>query len=51
MHKKGTPTMGGISFIVSIVISLVVAMFLDSENIQYYFLFYLYYYFISIIGI
>jgi len=39
MHKKGTPTMGGISFIVSIVISLVVAMFLDSENIQYYFLF------------
>ena len=38
-HKKGTPTMGGISFIVSIVISLVVAMFLDSENIQYYFLF------------
>ena len=39
MHKKGTPTMGGISFILSIVISLVVAMFLDSENIQYYFLF------------
>ena len=39
MHKKGTPTMGGISFIVSIVISLVVAMFLDSKNIQYYFLF------------
>ena len=39
MHKKGTPTMGGISFIVSIVISLVVAMFLDSKDIQYYFLF------------
>ena len=39
MHKKGTPTMGGISFIVSIVISLVVAMFIDSKNIQYYFLF------------
>ena len=39
MHKKGTPTMGGISFIVSIVILLVVAMFLDSKNIQYYFLF------------
>lgn len=39
MHKKGTPTMGGISFIVSIVISLIVAMFLDSDNIQYYILF------------
>ena len=38
MHKKGTPTMGGISFIVSIVISLIVAMFLDSGNIQYYIL-------------
>ena len=39
MHKKGTPTMGGISFIISIVISLVIAVFLDSKNIQYYFLF------------
>ena len=39
MHKKGTPTMGGISFIVSIVISLIVAMFLDSSNIKYYVLF------------
>lgn len=39
MHKKGTPTMGGISFIVSIVISLIVAMILDSGNIQYYILF------------
>lgn len=39
MHKKGTPTMGGISFIISIVISLVIAMFLDSENMKYYFLF------------
>ena len=39
MHKKGTPTMGGISFIIAIVVSLVVAMFLDSENIQYYILF------------
>ena len=39
MHKKGTPTMGGISFIVSIVISLIVAMFLDSGNMQYYILF------------
>lgn len=39
MHKKGTPTMGGISFIIAIVISLVMAMFLDSENIQYYILF------------
>ena len=39
MHKKGTPTMGGISFIIAIVISLVMAMFLDSANIQYYILF------------
>ena len=39
MHKKGTPTMGGISFIVSIVISLIIAMILDSGNIQYYILF------------
>jgi len=39
MHKKGTPTMGGISFIIAIVISLIVAMFLDSSNIQYYILF------------
>ena len=39
MHKKGTPTMGGISFIASIVISLIVAMILDSGNIQYYILF------------
>lgn len=39
MHKKGTPTMGGISFIIAIVISLIVAMFLDSLNIQYYILF------------
>ena len=39
MHKKGTPTMGGISFIISIIISLVIAMFLDSENMKYYFLF------------
>ena len=39
MHKKGTPTMGGISFIIVIVISLIVAMFLDSSNIKYYVLF------------
>ena len=39
MHKKGTPTMGGISFIIAIVISLIVSMFLDSSNIQYYILF------------
>ena len=39
MHKKGTPTMGGISFIVSIVISLIIAMILDGGNIQYYILF------------
>ena len=39
MHKKGTPTMGGISFIIAIVISLIVASFLDSANIKYYILF------------
>ena len=39
LRKKGTPTMGGISFIVSIVISLIVAMILDSGNFQYYILF------------
>ena len=39
IHKKGTPTMGGISFIIAIVISLIVAMFLDSSNMQYYTLF------------
>ena len=39
IHKKGTPTMGGISFIIAIVISLIVAMFLDSSNIKYYVLF------------
>ncbi|MGX7111791.1 phospho-N-acetylmuramoyl-pentapeptide-transferase [Gemella cuniculi] len=39
MHKKGTPTMGGISFIVAIVIALVIAMFLDGSNAKYYFLF------------
>ena len=39
MHKKGTPTMGGISFIIAIVTSLIVAMFLDSGNMQYYILF------------
>ena len=39
MHKKGTPTMGGISFIIAIVVSLIVAMFLDSSNIKYYVLF------------
>ena len=39
MHKKGTPTMGGISFIIAIVISLIVATFLDNSNIQYYILF------------
>ena len=39
LRKKGTPTMGGISFIVSIVISLIIAMILDSGNFQYYILF------------
>jgi len=39
IHKKGTPTMGGISFILAIVVALVIAMFLNSENIKYYLLF------------
>ena len=39
IHKKGTPTMGGISFILAIVVSLIIAMFLNSENIKYYLLF------------
>ena len=50
MHKKGTPTMGGISFIVSIVISLIIAMILDSGNIQYYILFIYITFSFSIIG-
>ena len=39
MHKKGTPTMGGISFIVATVLVLIIAMFIDSSNIKYYILF------------
>ena len=39
MHKKGTPTMGGISFIVATVLALIIAMFIDSSKIKYYFLF------------
>ena len=39
IHKKGTPTMGGISFILAIVVALIIAMFLNSENIKYYLLF------------
>lgn len=39
MHKKGTPTMGGIYFIVATVLALIIAMFIDSSNIKYYFLF------------
>lgn len=39
MNKKGTPTMGGISFIVATVLALIIAMFIDSSNIKYYFLF------------
>mgnify|MGYP001740549116 FL=1 len=39
MHKKGTPTMGGISFILATVFALIIAMFIDSSNIKYYFLF------------
>ena len=31
MHKKGTPTMGGISFIVATVLALIIAMFIDSS--------------------
>ena len=39
IHKKGTPTMGGISFILAIVVALIIAMFLNIENIKYYLLF------------
>lgn len=39
LHKKGTPTMGGISFIVAIVISLIIASILDVSNLKYYLLF------------
>ena len=39
IHKKGAPTMGGISFILAIVVALIIAMFLNSENIKYYLLF------------
>ena len=39
IHKKGTPTMGGISFILAIVVALIIAMFFNSENIKYYLLF------------
>ena len=39
IHKKGTPTMGGISFILAIVVALIMAMFFNSENIKYYLLF------------
>ena len=39
IHKKGTPTMGGISFILAIVVALIIAIFLNSENIKYYLLF------------
>ena len=39
IHKKGTPKMGGISFILAIVVALIIAMFLNSENIKYYLLF------------
>ena len=39
MHKKGTPTMGGISFILATVVALIIAMFIDSSNIKYYILF------------
>lgn len=39
MHKKGTPTMGGISFILATVFALIIAMFIDSSNIKYYIIF------------
>ncbi|MBF0710016.1 MULTISPECIES: phospho-N-acetylmuramoyl-pentapeptide-transferase [unclassified Gemella] len=37
--KKGTPTMGGISFILAITISLIIAAIVDKTNAVYYFLF------------
>ena len=39
MYKKGTPTMGGISFILATVFALIIAMFIDSSNIKYYIIF------------
>lgn len=37
--KKGTPTMGGISFISTIVVALIITIFFDIENYKYYLLF------------
>lgn len=38
-HKKGTPTMGGISFIFSIVLCLIFAVIIDFKNSHNYFLY------------
>ncbi|MBF0715031.1 phospho-N-acetylmuramoyl-pentapeptide-transferase [Gemelliphila palaticanis] len=48
--KKGTPTMGGISFLIAIIISLTVAIFIDFENSVYYLLFIYTVFSFSIIG-
>ncbi len=37
--KKGTPTMGGISFLLAIIIALIVAILVDFNNLKYYLLF------------
>ncbi|MBF0714290.1 phospho-N-acetylmuramoyl-pentapeptide-transferase [Gemella sp. GH3] len=37
--KKGTPTMGGISFIVAITITLIIASVIDTNNLKYYLLY------------
>lgn len=37
--KKGTPTMGGISFLIAILVALIIAMIIDKTNFKYYLLF------------
>ena len=38
IYKKGTPTMGGISFIMSIVFSLLISIIFDFRNFEVYIL-------------
>ncbi|MBU0278812.1 MULTISPECIES: phospho-N-acetylmuramoyl-pentapeptide-transferase [unclassified Gemella] len=38
IKKQGTPTMGGISFIIAITLTLVLASIFNVENIKYYFI-------------
>lgn len=36
IKKQGTPTMGGISFIISIILTLIIAIIFNLDNIKYY---------------